>query len=287
MAEPDVAPEATAPTTRRALRGSRTTADARTGRPARDTARAAVRRVPSEPTGADRPRPAAARRSPARTIASVVVMTFAAGLVATIALPSYAFDPKAQADVQVAHRSAHADDVQALAVSDRVTLAAPERDVFSATSDAQLQAVRDVKLRRSFAKRFASYTGPTASDYIKNPAHPAFSLSAVYQTALKYQGVPYVFGGADPSGMDCSGFIMFVYAQYGVSLPHSVHLQDGIGTPISQADAQPGDVIIFNDDSHDGFYAGNGMILHAPYPGASIRLQPLWSSDVHFERFGI
>ena len=95
--------------------------------------------------------------------------------------------------------------------------------------------------------------------------------------------MPYVFGGANPSGFDCSGFIMFVYAQYGVNLPHSVHAQDGIGTPISQADAQPGDVVVFNDDSHDGFYAGNGMILHAPYPGARVRVQKLWTSDVHFD----
>ena len=109
----------------------------------------------------------------------------------------------------------------------------------------------------------------------------------VYNTALQYIGVPYVFGGADPSGFDCSGFVMFVYAQYGVTLPHSVHAQDGIGTPISQADAQPGDIVIFNDDSHDAFYAGNGMILHAPYPGARVRIQKLWTTAVHFERFGI
>ena len=80
---------------------------------------------------------------------------------------------------------------------------------------------------------------------------------------------------------------MFVYAQYGVSLPHSVHAQDGIGTQISEADAQPGDVVVFNDDSHDGFYAGNGMILHAPYPGAQVRVQKIWTSNVHFIRFGI
>ena len=105
--------------------------------------------------------------------------------------------------------------------------------------------------------------------------------------ASRFAGVPYVYGGTTPSGFDCSGFIMFVYAQYGVSLPHSVHAQDGIGTHISPEDAQVGDVVVFNDDSHDGFYAGNGMILHAPYPGARVRVQKLWTSDVHFVRFGI
>ena len=91
-----------------------------------------------------------------------------------------------------------------------------DRDTFQATSSATL-------LRREYATQFASYSGPSAADYVKayvsNPAHPPFSLDAVYNTALQYIGVPYVFGGADPSGFDCSGFIMFVYAQYGVSLP--------------------------------------------------------------------
>jgi cell wall-associated NlpC family hydrolase len=56
---------------------------------------------------------------------------------------------------------------------------------------------------------------------------------------------------------------------------------------ISQSDARPGDIVVFNDESHDGFYAGDGMILHAPYPGASVRVQPIWTSNVHFIRFGI
>ena len=207
-------------------------------------------------------------------------MTFAAGLVATIALPSYAFDPSRTGNThQVADRSVGASGEQQFAASADLKAAAIGRDNFSATSTAELK-------RRAYAQQYAAYTGPTASDYIKNPAHPPFSLSAVYQTALQYQGVPYVFGGADPSGFDCSGFIMFVYAQYGVPLPHSVHEQDGIGMHISPADAQPGDVVVFNDDSHDGFYAGNGMILHAPYTGRTVRVQNIWSSDVHFVRFG-
>jgi cell wall-associated NlpC family hydrolase len=79
---------------------------------------------------------------------------------------------------------------------------------------------------------------------------------------------------------------MFVYAQYGVGLPHSVVSQNMIGVPISQSDAEPGDIVIFNDGSHNGFYAGDGLILHAPYAGARVRIQPLWTADVHFVRFG-
>ena len=222
------------------------------------------------------------RRSRSRIVLSALVMTFAAGLVATLALPSYATNPNrtSETDLVSGRQLAKQSGDQEFVAGKDVVAAELDRDTFKATSSATL-------LRRAYATQFASYTGPSAADFLKNPAHPAFSLDAVFSTALQYRGVPYVFGGADPSGFDCSGFIMFVYAQYGVSLPHSVHAQDQIGTHISPADAQIGDVVVFNDDSHDGFYAGNGMILHAPYPGARVRVQKLWTSDVHFVRFGI
>ncbi len=246
--------------------------------------RSEVRRGTTRPAAeraAAVPAPSVVRRPAARVALSALVMTFAAGLVATLALPSYAFDPtKAGEGTVVAGRTVSKSGEQRFAAPGDLAAADLSRDSFKATSSAEL-------LRAAYATKFSAYSGPSAEDYLKNPAHPAFSLDAVYSTALQYQGVPYVFGGADPSGFDCSGFIMFVYAQYGVDLPHSVHQQNMIGTPISQADAQPGDVVMFNDNSHDGFYAGDGMILHAPYPGASVRVQKLWTSNVHFVRFGI
>jgi cell wall-associated NlpC family hydrolase len=213
------------------------------------------------------------------------VMTFAGGLVATIALPSYAFDPSASAAVQPFRSAVAPGGMQRMTVGP-VHIATANRDGYSATSSTELVAQAAEKKRAAYAKTYASYSGPSADDYLKNPGHPPFSLSAVYNTALRYQGVPYVFGGADPSGFDCSGFVMFVYAQFGVRLPHSVVSQNMIGVPISQSDAEPGDIVIFNDGSHNGFYAGDGLILHAPYPGARVRVQPLWTADVHFVRFG-
>jgi cell wall-associated NlpC family hydrolase len=270
---------AVAAPTRRSLRESRPS-DARSRRLEPDF----NRRPPTSGPRTDRrvsPAPRK-RRAVSRVIFSGIVMTFAAALVATLALPSYAFDPNhGSSTVHAGGReTTTGGDQQLPQIASDVTTAKLTRDTFKATSSAELK-------RAQYAKAYSSYTGPKASDFIKNPAHPPFSLQGVYETALRYRGVPYVFGGADPSGFDCSGFIMFVYAQFGVSLAHSVHQQDAVGTPISESQAQPGDVVVFNDDSHDGFYAGNGMILHAPYPGASVRLQPLWSSDVHFVRFGI
>lgn len=262
------------------------------GRPASRTARTGeghrpdARRVNrTAPPIRSTPAPAAPRRRTAsRVVFSALVMALATGLVATLALPSYAVDPNRIGDNEVDGRRIADSGQQQFAAATDIVAAKADRDTFAATSSATL-------LRRDYAEQFASYSGPSAADYVKayvsNPAHPAFSLDAVYNTALQYRGVPYVFGGADPSGFDCSGFIMFVYAQYGVSLPHSVRSQDALATQISEADAQPGDVVMFNDDSHDGFYAGNGLILHAPYPGARVRVQKIWTSDVHFVRFGI
>ncbi|HEV7623180.1 MAG TPA: C40 family peptidase [Amnibacterium sp.] len=214
---------------------------------------------------------------------SAVVMTLAAGLVATLALPSYAFDPSH--GTRSAARSQSLDtttggDQQLPKVASDVQTIKVTRDAVTATTAAELK-------RAAIAKAYSAYTGPTAAQLAARAVPSGSGLSGVFATALTYRGVPYVFGGSDPSGFDCSGFVMYVYAKFGVSLPHSVRQQDAIGTRITEAQAQPGDVVVFNDESHDGFYAGNGMILHAPYPGASVREQALWSSDVHFIRFGV
>jgi cell wall-associated NlpC family hydrolase len=214
---------------------------------------------------------------------SAVVMTLAAGLVATLALPSYAFDPShgtASAGRSTGIDTTTAGDQQLPQVAADVKSVKVTRDAVTATTAAELK-------RAALAKAYSAYTGPTAAQLVARAVPSGSGLSGVFATALGYQGVPYVFGGADPSGFDCSGFVMFVYAQYGVSLPHSVVSQNLIGTRISQADAQPGDLVIFDDGSHDGFYAGAGMILHAPYDGGTVRVQPIWTSAVHFVRLGI
>jgi peptidoglycan DL-endopeptidase CwlO len=279
-----LAPTVTPLPSRRALRDGRTTdtADPRYSRRPEHAGRRTTPPVRQAAVTASVP-VAPPRRAKSRVAFSAIVMTFAAGLVATLALPSYAFDPShgAHGVVQAHGRDTTSGGNQQLPkVAADVQTAKVTRDAVTATSAAELK-------RAALAKAYSAYTGPTAQQLVARAVPSGAGLSGVFGTALKYQGVPYVFGGADPSGFDCSGFIMYVYAQFGVSLPHSVHQQDQIGTPITEAEAQPGDVVVFNDDSHDGFYAGNGMILHAPYPGAGVREQPLWSSDIHFVRFAV
>ncbi len=106
---------------------------------------------------------------------------------------------------------------------------------------------------------------------------PAPSAGGAVGIAQQYLGVPYVWGGASPSGFDCSGLTMYVYAQMGISLPHSAAAQLSSGTPISYSQLAPGDLVFFGSGgiSHVGIYVGGGSMIHAPYPGASVMISPL------------
>jgi peptidoglycan DL-endopeptidase CwlO len=91
--------------------------------------------------------------------------------------------------------------------------------------------------------------------------------------ALQYLGVPYVWGGASPSGFDCSGLVMYVYAQLGISLPHYTVAQWNATEPI--ASPAPGDLVFFNGLGHVGIYIGNGEFVDAPHTGAVVRIDHL------------
>lgn len=96
---------------------------------------------------------------------------------------------------------------------------------------------------------------------------------AIVDRARAYLGVPYVFGGEDASGMDCSGLVQRVLADLGVAVPRVVPDQARVGTEVpSLADARPGDLIVTRDRGHIVIYAGDGMILHAPRPGKNVEL---------------
>jgi cell wall-associated NlpC family hydrolase len=97
----------------------------------------------------------------------------------------------------------------------------------------------------------------------------------VVSIAMHYLGVPYVWGGASPSGFDCSGLVMYVFAQIGVSLPHSSYAQAGMGSPVSISQLQPGDLVFFTGASHVGIYIGGGQFIHAPHTGDVVKISSL------------
>ncbi|HUJ55878.1 MAG TPA: NlpC/P60 family protein [Gaiellaceae bacterium] len=101
------------------------------------------------------------------------------------------------------------------------------------------------------------------------------------QIALRYLGVPYVWGGASPAGFDCSGLVMYVYAQLGISLPHYTVAQWNATEPISTSEMQPGDLVFFDNLGHVGIYIGGGEVVDAPHTGAVVRIDSLssWGSS--------
>ena len=93
-----------------------------------------------------------------------------------------------------------------------------------------------------------------------------------------YLGTPYVWGGGGPGGFDCSGFVSYVYAQMGISLPHQSGDILNSGTVISASEARPGDILWW--PGHVGIYAGDGQVLHST-PGPGVSITNIWGSPTY------
>lgn len=106
----------------------------------------------------------------------------------------------------------------------------------------------------------------------------------IVNTAKKYLGVPYVWGGASPSGFDCSGFVYYVLRSCGFDAARTLTTMYRQGTAVSKDNLQPGDIVFFAGTygsgglSHVGIYVGNGQFIHAPHSGAVVSYADLYST---------
>jgi cell wall-associated NlpC family hydrolase len=101
------------------------------------------------------------------------------------------------------------------------------------------------------------------------------------RAALTQRGKPYVWGAAGPDSYDCSGLIVWAFAQEGISLPHYTGDLWNAGMHVSRADLEPGDLVFFFADlSHVGMYVGNGLMLAAPSTGQVVQVQPVFDAYV-------
>ncbi len=93
--------------------------------------------------------------------------------------------------------------------------------------------------------------------------------ASIVRFARRYLGIRYTYGGSSPgSGFDCSGFTRFVFAHFGISLPHNSTAQFGQGFRVARPALRPGDLVFFNGLGHVGLYVGGGRFIHAPHTGS-------------------
>ncbi|HEX4324343.1 MAG TPA: NlpC/P60 family protein [Gaiellaceae bacterium] len=132
----------------------------------------------------------------------------------------------------------------------------------------------------SAAAQAQASAAPKGSFGVGNPVSssiPGDRYSGAVGIAERYLGVPYVYGGASPRGFDCSGLVMYVYAQLGVSLPHYTVAQYNYSNSVSvpRDQLEPGDLVFFAGLGHVGIYVGNGQFIHAPHTGDVVRIDSL------------
>ena len=136
-------------------------------------------------------------------------------------------------------------------------------------------------------------TVPTGSTSLSSSVTSSYSGTAtgaeILSKAQSYLGTPYVYGGASPSGFDCSGFVYYVYGTFGISVGRTPAAQSSAGTQVDKASLQVGDIVLFagtggSGITHAGIYAGNGQFIHSPNSRSTVSYSDLnngyWSE--HF-----
>ncbi|MGD0242265.1 MAG: NlpC/P60 family protein [Streptosporangiaceae bacterium] len=183
--------------------------------------------------------------------------------------------------------------VKVNALSNKVTQALRDKE----TADQQAAAVRAIETQMDAKKKVIEGKIDKVNSAAMAQAMQVFRQTGSYpditiptentvdgqalQEALTRRGDPYVWAAAGPSQFDCSGLVVWAFAQEGISLPHYTGDLWNSGMHIARADLEPGDLVFFGADiSHVGFYVGDGMMLDAPDTGDVVRIQPLFSDYV-------
>jgi peptidoglycan hydrolase CwlO-like protein len=151
---------------------------------------------------------------------------------------------------------------------------------------AQRQAILDgvgVRIER-LLERQAELAALTAGELAREAGVVLESIDAtpeqlaVVRATMRWLGVPYVWGGASPSGFDCSGLVTYVYAQFGAKLPHGATMQARLGDPVPLDRLQPADLVFFGSPAfynHVGIYVGGGLFIEAPHTGDVVKVSLL------------
>jgi cell wall-associated NlpC family hydrolase len=245
-----------------------------------------------------------ARKAALRDAKQLIAGQTAVGQIAAQGYMTGSFDPALQllqssdpqsfisrASIMIQLQQENGDKVTVVAAAEaaaeRARLTAQQQArraaVLAAEMSKKVQAIQrreNVLNGAAFAQAMAIFKKTGTYPNIKIPGN-SIGVQAL-RWALTKRGDPYVWGGAGPSVFDCSGLVMWAYAQVGISLPHFTGNQWNSGVHVSRSQLQPGDLVFFFPDiSHVGLYVGNGLMLDAPTFGQPVQIQPIfWSAYV-------
>ncbi|HVB93653.1 MAG TPA: NlpC/P60 family protein [Acidimicrobiales bacterium] len=169
--------------------------------------------------------------------------------------------------------------IQTLVAQQQAAAAAAAAQAAQAKVVAAQQA--QASARTAVASSSGSGGGGGISVNLSPPPPTSSGAAGAVQAAQGEIGVPYVWGGTTPAGFDCSGLVMWAYAQVGISLPHYSGAQYDDTTHIPLGDIAPGDLLFYGPggDDHVAMYIGGGMMVEAPYTGASVWDTPMRTGD--------
>ncbi|MFI6281371.1 NlpC/P60 family protein [Streptomyces sp. NPDC050988] len=193
-----------------------------------------------------------------------------------------------KADVQRKLATAR-DLLSKLTTEEKARLAAIERQKQEeaqrrADELARQQAADAERRRQEAAQGTGTSTGSGSTSGTSGSGSAAYTAKADKALAFARAqiGKPYVWGASGPGSYDCSGLTQAAWKAAGVTLPRTTWDQVKVGTTVSVNSAQPGDLVFFYDDiSHVGIYIGDGMMIHAPKPGAYVREESIYYMPVH------
>lgn len=169
-----------------------------------------------------------------------------------------------------------AEQERLLAATNNTTTTSTNTTVNTTTTTTQSEAPAQTTTQPPMISEAPAVTEVPATEVTTNGTG-----QAIADYAVQFVGNPYVYGGTSlTNGADCSGFVMSVFANFGISLPRTSYAQAGVGTQVSVSDLQPGDLLFYHGFGHVAIYIGGGQVVHASNAQTGIKISAYNYSNI-------